>query len=245
MQVFFFLDLDDTIFQSRTKCPAGEPLYPVAYGRDGAPRGYMTRRQRRLLGCFQRLGTVIPVTGRNSESFRRVRLEFRDAAVLAFGGVVLLPGGVIDPVWDGSIRPQALHTGPCLREALKAVREFDARESLGATARIVWDFGMPLYLVIKHPARDLAALRAIAESGALPGDERWFIHFNGNNLSLAPRFLGKERAVAYLREHRSEVGASLTVGVGDSITDAAFLDQCDWALTPRGSQLYRHWLGEA
>ncbi len=35
----------------------------------------------------------------------------------------------------------------------------------------------------------------------------------------------------------------MTFGIGDSLIDGAFMAECDYALTPRGSQLFAETLG--
>ena len=95
---------------------------------------------------------------------------------------------------------------------------------------------MPLYIVMKHPAGDLAALGRVADE-CLPRLDlaRFFVHFNHNNLSLAPRHLGKEHAVRFLRDR---LGTDiLTIGVADSLSDVPYLSLCDAMMTPRATQL--------
>ena len=49
MQTYVFLDLDDTILQTRPKCPADEPVQPAAFGRDGQPLSFITDRPVNLI----------------------------------------------------------------------------------------------------------------------------------------------------------------------------------------------------
>jgi len=238
MQTYVFLDLDDTILQTRPKCPPGEPLHPAAYHRDGSPLSFMTERQRSLLALLAAAATVIPTTARNLDAFRRVRLSFSSLAVLDFGGVILQPDGTPDPGWDAVVRPQAEQAGPELRELLRAVQGFIAARGLGVNARLIADFDMPLYLVLKHPAGDCVALQTVLrEHWAAVDPGRYFVHSNGNNLSLVPCFLGKERAVRHILERHLGPEPVLTIGVGDSLSDAPFLGLCDYALLPRDCQL--------
>jgi predicted mannosyl-3-phosphoglycerate phosphatase (HAD superfamily) len=58
-----------------------------------------------------------------------------------------------------------------------------------------------------------------------------------------PRFLGKEQAVRHVLGRHVGPGPVLTLGVGDSHSDAPFLSLCDFALLPRGCQLGQHLLG--
>ncbi|MBY0525725.1 MAG: hypothetical protein K2R98_20130 [Gemmataceae bacterium] len=241
MRTCVFLDLDDTILQTRPKCPPGEPLSPAADDRNGRPLSFMTERQRALLSLLSAAGTVIPTTARNLDAYRRVRLAFTDLAVLDFGGVILRPDGTPEPDWDASIRPRALEMGPELHTELHAVQQFIDARRLEINARLIADFDMPLYLVLKHPAGNVAALQTVLREhwgGIDP--QRFFIHCNGNNLSLVPRFLGKERAVQHIRAHLLGTEPVLTIGVGDSVSDAPFLAACDYALLPRDCQLAAH-----
>ncbi|MCI0462540.1 MAG: hypothetical protein L0Z62_36790 [Gemmataceae bacterium] len=242
--LYVFLDLDDTILQTLPKCPAGEPVHPTAYRRDGTPLSFMTARQQGLLKRLTEAGTVIPTTARNLDAFRRVDLPFRSLAILDFGGVVLLPDGRPDPEWDEHIRPQALAAGPRLEALRQSIQAFSDRHGLGAVARVICDFAMPLYVVVKHPggaARSLETIRT--EHLATESLEGLFVHHNDNNLSLVPRFLGKNRAVRYVIERHLGPGPVLTLGVADSLTDAPFLALCDYVLIPRGCQLHQHTLG--
>jgi hypothetical protein len=239
MNLTVFLDLDDSIFQTRRKCPAGAPLFPAAVDRDGNPNSWMTQRQRALFDLFQAAGTIVPTTARSYSAFRRVTLPFQGPAILDFGGVVLLPNGEIDEDWDSRIRSRAIQTEGRLMQVLDDIRDFCEQRAPGVYARVIRDFEMPLYLVLKHNAADNRSLQTVAESGILPRGKDWFLHLNDNNLSLVPRFLGKEKAVRYVMDHHLGQEPSLTLGLGDSISDAGFLELCDHAIVPRGSQLQR------
>jgi hypothetical protein len=238
VQVYTFLDLDDTLFQTLPKCPPGEPCRSVAVARDGTPLSYMTRRQARLFELLGGMGPIIPVTARNLDAYRRVDLPFTGLAILDFGGVILRPDGTPDPDWDAIVRPLTPAGGAVLETLLEDVNAFITLHRLGVRARIISDFEMPLYIVMKHPGDDLAALERIRVEhlATLPlGD--FFIHANGNNLSLVPRFLGKERAVRHVLERHVPQGDAISLGIGDSLSDVPFLQLCDFMMTPRGTQL--------
>lgn len=236
MHLYVFLDLDDTLFQTQPKCPAGAPLAPVAYRQTGEPLSYMTERQRKLLSLFE-AGTIIPATARNHDAFRRVRLPFDSLAILDFGGVVLLPDRTPDQSWDEVIRPRALALREEFEFQLARVKAFCDEQHLDVTVRIISDFGMPLYLVVKHPQADTEALRVLHDSDAWPRGAGWFTHFNDNNLSLVPSFLGKEKAAAHVIETHLDRAQSLIIGCADSLSDAPFLALCDFAMLPQESQL--------
>jgi hypothetical protein len=238
MQVYVFLDLDDTLFQTRPKCPPGESLRTAAVRRDDTPLSFMTPRQERLLDLLSASATVIPTTARNLESFRRVKLPFSSRVILNFGGVILLPDGSPDPAWDARVRPLARAVAGELNAQRDRLADFVEKHTLDVSVRVIGDFDMPLYVVMKHPAGDLDALSRIRRE-ALAGLDRgrFFIHHNDNNLSVVPRFLGKEHAVGHVLAQLER--PRLTIGVGDSRTDAGYLGLCDFALMPSTSQLWR------
>ncbi|MBI2808440.1 MAG: haloacid dehalogenase [Planctomycetes bacterium] len=240
MRTVLFLDLDDTIFQTRPKCPGDDVLHPVAHRRDGTPLSFMTPRQRAFLEMWLRAATVIPTTARNLDAYSRVDLPFEHLAILDFGGVVLLEDKTLDAAWDAQIRPRARAFAPELRILHAAVERIIARRRLGAYARVIADFDMPLYVVVKHPDGDCALLAVIHDELRASADlSRCFVHQNDNNLSLVPAFLGKEHAVRHVVHHRLGPEPVLTIGMGDSLTDAGFLDVCDYSLMPRACQLAR------
>ncbi len=240
MNVTVFLDLDDTLFQTRPKCPPGVELCPAALARDGSPLSFMTPRQSRLLDWLSS-ATVIPTTARNLDAFRRVQLAFTSLAILDFGGVVLLPDGTPDPAWDAVVRPQAQAVGGKLEAWRQKLQRFSDEHRLDLRVRLISDLGMPLYLVMKHPAGDVSALDRIRQEALEELDRQgYFVHANDNNLSVVPAFLGKEKGVEHVLRHHLGDGPTLTVGVADSFTDAPFLRLCDFALLPRDSQLARH-----
>jgi hypothetical protein len=238
VQLYTFLDLDDTLFQTLPKCPPGEPCRSVAVAKDGTPLSYMTNRQARLFDLLGSMGPIIPVTARNLDAYRRVDLPFVSLAILDFGGVILRADGTPDPDWDAIIRPQALAGAAALETLLQAVNAFIAQHKLGVRARIISDFDLPLYIVMKHPHDDLAALERI-RTEHLPtlALADFFVHANGNNVSLVPRFLGKDKAVRHMLDRHIPSAEAISLGIGDSLSDVPFLQLCDFMMTPRGTQL--------
>lgn len=238
MNVYAFLDLDDTLFQTLPKCPPGEPRRAAAFRKNGEALSFITERQARLFELLDANSIVIPVTARNLDAFRCVDLPFRSLAILDFGGVILQQNSQLDADWDAVVRPEALAMGGELETMLGSIREFSARHGLSVNARVITDFDMPLYVVVKHPDGDVAALdRVRCELLARLDLTPYFIHANGNNLSVVPRFLGKERAVAHFLERHVRAGPRMTIGIGDSLTDAPFLRLCDFQMAPKDSQL--------
>lgn len=244
---YLFADLDDTLFQSRRKCPDVEPLLPAAYLRDGTAHSFLTPSQRSVLQLFQQEMTLIPVTARNADAFRRVRLGFTHEAVINFGGIILDKTGA--PVEEWLERSKAL--ADLSIEALETIKEgilrFASSEKLGIRARIIEDFGVPFYISAKSDEGNEKAvdhIEAMTLSMLDASDAEVSAHRNGNNFAVLPDWLDKRHAVAHLvGKLREEHGDIVTFGMGDSLSDIGFMADCDYALIPQTSQLNRHLRG--
>jgi hydroxymethylpyrimidine pyrophosphatase-like HAD family hydrolase len=245
-----FLDLDDTLFQSRQKCPGQDDLSAAAYLQDGSAHSFMTAKQRAFWQLLDEQMTVIPTTARDGDAFRRVRLPFRSWSILDYGGVVLDPDGQLETHWRDRMRLEMQGCLDELAEILDACQSWISAHGLKVRTRLIEDFGQTFYLVAKYQeerAMDLDALQQELVApwvGAQGGD--FVLHRNGNNLAVLPARLGKQHAVRYLTEKlRAEHGDLLTFGMGDSLIDGAFMAECDYAVTPRATQLSEHSFGNA
>jgi hydroxymethylpyrimidine pyrophosphatase-like HAD family hydrolase len=242
MQVYIFIDLDDTIFQTQRKCQGAMPLHAAAHGRDGSPLSFMTEKQRALLGFLGRDAHLVPTTARNYDAFSRVALSFNSMAILDFGGVILDEVGRVDPYWDNEIRTQISLAREPLRQIHCAIIDTAEQAGLRVRSRIINDFDMDLYVVTKLvdvTSDDLSLLNDLIVGHF--DNESFYVHFNDNNLAVIPRCLNKRYAVQYLIDNKlrrtdSEV---LTIGMGDSESDIDFMAACDYCLTPRSSQIAR------
>lgn len=230
-------DLDDSLFQTRAKCGdwPEAALRPMSRLVDGTPSGYATPPQQALLGWLAH-GELVPVTARSRPVLARVDIA-QAPAICANGGCILTAEGTPDPVWHARLaaEAQASEAPAALYPALT--------EGLGEEYRhwIVSEDGLDLYLVIKSNVGDVRALTALAESLRPRLPEGWRIHANGNNLAFLPPWLSKRAAVRYLLEAvRAETPGRLVVGIGDSWSDAGFLDLCGMAMIPTQAQLWQH-----
>lgn len=241
LPIVAFTDLDDTLFSSLRKQRDSGELEPVAYLSDGAPISHTDARQRALLGWLAHCDLVIPVTARSAAAFARVRLPFSSWAVLSHGATVLQPGGAIDRNWQAALSAPLDAARPLLREALEAIERCAANADGSLRAQLVTDDGRPLYLMTKHRMGDAAVVARVCDDvirpwlAAHPG---FTLHVNDNNLAVLPPGIGKAPAVAHVQARlRATIGPYLSIGLGDSSTDASFMLACDYALLPTQSQL--------
>ena len=232
-------DLDDTLFQTRRKVAhvPQEDLAVLSRLADGRPSGYATPVQRALLALLEG-ATLVPVTARSREALARVDVPARPA-VCANGGCVLDGSGEPDREWHARLAERAARAEADVGDVFALVDA--ACAGLDVRRWVVAEGELALYVVAKDNAGEGRALEALLEGplgSALPGG--WRVHLNGNNLALSPPWLGKRDAVAHLLPRlvgdRPDVPV---VGLGDSLSDAGFMDLCHYALAPTGSQLWR------
>lgn len=243
MKKFLFVDLDDTLFQTPGKCIGQKNLHPAAYLKDGSVCSFSTPRQRDFFELMNKEMTLIPATARNSDALGRVALAFSSYAIIDYGGVVLAPSGTPDDEWLDIMRKDMALAVYGLKEAIDVIDSYSASAGLNGRARLIEDYATPFYIVIKDPdkqAERLARIEREALTSWLTGEigQNFYIHRNGNNLAVLPKTLNKARAVNYLRQRlEKEHGEILTLGMGDSKSDALFMAACDYAIVPSGTQL--------
>ena len=231
-------DLDDSLFQTRPKCGdwAESNLKLMSRLADGSPSGYATPPQQALLGWLAQ-GELVPVTARARDVLARVDIA-QAPAICANGGCILLADGAPDPVWHARLAAEArsAEAPAALYPALT-----DGLDEQAYRHWLVSEDGLDLYIVIKSNIGDVPALTALAESLRERLPEGWRIHANGNNLAFLPPWLSKRAAVRYFLEKvRAETPGRLVVGIGDSWSDAGFLDLTDMAMIPTAAQLWQH-----
>lgn len=252
MLTLVFLDLDDTLFQSRRKCPPdADDLQLAACLQGGIPHSFTTAKQRALWRLLDGNASVIPTTARDLDALRRVALPFRSWCILDYGGVILDPGGEPDAHWHQRMQAVSTASLGALQELSAAIERHIQTAHLSAHVRIVEDLGLPFYLVAKYRAgrsQDLDRLQAeLVAPWVAARSPDFRLHRNDNNLAVLPAALGKEHAVRHLIGRLGGEGeALLSIGIGDSLIDGAFMAECDYAVTPRGTQLFEatfgHWV---
>jgi HAD superfamily hydrolase (TIGR01484 family) len=236
VKTIVFTDLDDTLFQTRRKCPDGIELVPVALDRDGEAHGFQTPTQKRLLKWLE-AATLIPVTGRNAQAFARVQMRFDSWVVLDHGATLLEPGDALNQAWRERILELITPQQAALEEATKIADGLNRAYGFGCEIRTDKAHDTPFMVVIKHPQHDKTALNALAKLWREHTKSLglWFFA-NDNNLSLIAQNINKENAVAWLLEH---LQPDLSFGCGDSIADVPFMNRCDFVISPRQSQWLR------
>jgi hydroxymethylpyrimidine pyrophosphatase-like HAD family hydrolase len=245
MQKYIFLDLDDTLFQTLRKCPLpkNDPRLEVrAFLPDGTPNSFATHKQQWLWDWLAKDFKIVPVTARDIHAFERVTLEFQEEVVLNHGAVILTKQRKVDDLWMASMLANLPRYHLQLMEIWADVTAF-AEQSEGYKLRLVNDFEVTWYGVVKHAEGTETILQTLVDAvlkthpHILSGALYW--HLNSNNLAILPKIINKESAVAYLiNQYQQHDPDLLTLGAGDSKTDAAFMALCDYAMIPSRTQLF-------
>ncbi|MFI3187600.1 MAG: hydrolase [Methylococcaceae bacterium] len=245
MQSYIFLDLDDTLFQTLRKCVPGvndHALQVRAVLPDGTANSFATHKQQWLWHWLSKGFRIVPVTARDVHAFERVNLPFQEEVVLNHGAVILDKQRKVDPVWMDRIMQSLPEYQQKLLDVWADV-ELYAQRHPGFKPRLVNDFGITWYGVIKHTDGTEMILKTLLDQLIKPHphvvDGSLYWHINGNNLALLPKIINKESAVSYLLDiYKQQHPEVLTFGAGDSKTDAPFMALCDYALIPKNTQLY-------
>lgn len=234
-----FMDLDDSIFQTLRKCRPG-PVTTAALDQTGKPSSYFSFGQSCLLALLAERSVIIPTTARNRDAFDRVLFKFRYGAILNYGGLILCPDGQVDEIWHNRMKQLCVDAAPFLRDALARAENIIRDMRLNCRARIISDSGLDFYVVIKNYNSHVEELKIIMdeiEKSDFPDKAR--IYLNDNNLSLRPFFLDKSKAVSYFVQTYidPEHPGLPIIGMGDSLSDLEFMQQCDFMLIPGSSQV--------
>ena len=242
MKKFLFVDLDDTLFQTPGKCGQAQDLHPAAYLKDGSACSFTTPRQRAFFAMMDREMTLIPVTARNHNALSRVGLPFGSYSIIDYGGVVLAPDGSPDAAWLATMRLDMARAVDGLQAAIALLDQYALGVGFQGRARLIEDYATPFYMVVKDPDKQAERLERMEREALAPWvasvGQDFYIHRNGNNLALLPKTLNKARAVHYVRQQlQAAHGDILTIGMGDSQSDARFMAACDYAIVPSGTQL--------
>lgn len=228
-----FTDLDDTLIQTQRKLPENAKTTLGATDRAGMPLSYFTQAQQTLLTLFQQAkANIIPVTGRNTDALSRVLWPFNHYKIVSHGAVVLTGQNQVCPAWLNSIDAQLQEWPDLLRRANTEINRIISTYKLEARSRVIIDNDIPAYVSIKG---DGAALTRIRQDNPL--DQKFYRHENGRNHALLPPYTRKKQAVEHVITQLGLSENDLTIGLGDSLTDLAFMQSCHFSMIPTRSQI--------
>ncbi len=248
MELFVFLDLDDTIFQTKRKCPENKPIFPAAFAQDGSVMSFFTAKQASFFNILNHKTRLIPTTARSHSAFLLAHIKGYDYAIINHGGIILNADGSVHQVWFDYIKNALEPVVPQLQELQQLVEQEAIKRKIGFKIRLISDLDLTFYLLVKHEDKNHAALKTLLSEVIEPYLTRhqldFYCHLNDNNLAVLPRFLNKAPAVSFLqKELDKQYDEYISVGMGDSVTDIAYMQLCDYFMTPKNSQIVRECIG--
>ncbi len=244
MELFVFLDLDDTIFQTKRKCPPETQITPASFSIDGSPLSFFTPKQARLFSLLNRKTRLIPTTARDFQAFQRTHVQQYDYAIINHGGIILNADGSCHLTWFNKMQQQLAKFTDDLHRIEAMLKNEAKKRNIAFNIRLVSDMGLTFYCLVKHKERDNTLLRYLLTYVIEPYLNQqqldFYCHLNDNNLAILPRLLNKAPAVQFLqRELDTLYSEYLSFGIGDSLTDIAYMQLCDYFMTPKNSQIVR------
>jgi len=246
-ELLILTDLDDSLFSTIRKIPASQRAGKMLAARAAnGKESFMTRKQQALISWMD-LSRCVPVTARGTEAYSRVTLPFSGpAAILANGAVLLNRDKSVNETWAETVNTvlQPLQTTLyALSDTLQLLagkRSMNIRSwavvepSCGAVYAVAKSNDSALGEGLSDLLEDLRITLCANDANAL---NAWQFHINGNNLSITPVGISKAIAARYLLDTLDPGEDLLTIGVGDSETDLAFMRLCNVWLTPAHSQI--------
>lgn len=232
-KVIVFTDLDDTLIQTRRKVPANAHTVLGATDRLGQPLSYFTQSQKLMLDMFSNIGAqIIPVTGRNSDALNRVEYNFQGLRVVSHGAVVLTDRDRVCQDWLKEIDSQLQDWPDLLARCNTDVNQIIKTHNFDARSRVIIDHNIPAYVSIKGEAADLAQIKQLN-----PLDSQFGRHENGRNHALMAPYTSKKKAVEFIKKKLELDVNDLVIGIGDSLSDLAFMNSCQFSMLPSDSQI--------
>lgn len=233
-----FVDLDDTLFQTHRKSTP-TPLHQLATtDKSGNPLSYMLPKQQIFVNWLLASADVIPVTARSVEALSRVHIDFKSGAICSHGGTILDANQQVDLEWQAQQNTASREIDDLLQQLPDALIEY--AKPLGSIRTwTVEENGGKIYTVAKQNDPEPLFLSKIINE--LPEDvlKHCYVHINGNNLAIIPKFVSKQKAVEFFINKYDPNRERAILGWGDSLSDAGFLACCDWFGMPKNSQLDR------
>ncbi len=244
MELFVFLDLDDTIFQTKRKCPPDIQITPAAFAIDGSPMSFFTPKQQHFFNLLSSKTRIIPTTARDYQAFSRANITQFDYAIINHGGIILNADGSCHSEWFNKMKEQLIHVQHDLQQIEQMLHKVAKMRNIALTIRLVCDMGLTFYCLIKHQDRNyqplVILLHEVIEPYLKEQQLNFYCHLNDNNLAILPRFLNKAPAVRFLQQQLDKQHRDyLSFGMGDSLTDIAYMQLCDYFITPKNSQIAR------
>lgn len=230
----FFTDLDDTLLQSNKKVPDCKKSIPISSNREKEWIGRATKTQVILKEMMEREGWLIPVTGRNKDALYRINWSWESFQAVSHGALVLNKDGSLNEKWLSLIENEIKESKKILFEINELVRS--KVEGTKIDSKVLNDQGIDVYVSVKNRVNeDISSDLAIEIENKIP--KGWRVHLNGRNMAILPPYASKARAVSFIKKEHGHTENDLVIGLGDSVSDLEFMNECDFMIIPNVSQV--------
>lgn len=244
--IYFLTDLDDTLLQSAHKVSDEQGKTPVATNSSDVYIGFMSDAQKELFDVLSKNAVVIPITGRDYKTLKRVELDslFLSYQICSHGAVIM-KDGVLEPLWKEHIEKEIVEMSKILEKSLFDIQslfsELGVLSDKELRGRIICDQGIPAYISVKSDSKieefDYEKAFDLIEK-MFANQESLRIHRNGRNLAILAPYASKKRAAAFICEQILKINKSdCVIGAGDSISDLPFMQNSTFMLIPTQSQI--------
>ncbi|MBE0470174.1 MAG: hypothetical protein IBX55_11790 [Methyloprofundus sp.] len=244
MEKFLFLDLDDTVFQTARKCASLDQATPASYNLAGQPSSYFSPKQQAVLQLLAEQWRIIPTTARAQASYARVDLGVPcvDGAILNHGATIISADGAEDHQWRAQIAEPLVLLSNILRQLKQVIEQYAQAQGIALLVCIITESNLDYYLEVRHLQANHAELHQLLHACIQPlliEYTDFQVYLNGNSLTILPRCVNKAHAVEYrIKALEQDYGEIVTMGMGDSLSDAPFMALCDYMMTPKHTQLH-------
>lgn len=237
MRLVIFTDIDDTLMTTPRKLAATEGLLPGSVRPDGTVTSYRTPEQVALWdSILRKADAVIPVSARSAQAYGRLQLSFAAESVLDFGGTVYDASGNLDVEWARNMmRLSDEHRTRPLFEHIEArlAPQLAAQPELRVSAN-----DQPCFLNFRfRSSLEKAIGREVLRTFLCEEGLNGHLHFHetDRDVTLLPLHVSKQAAVRHVINKYGYTDA-LRIGMGDSLSDAHFMQACHFQLVPSDSR---------
>lgn len=243
MNSYVFCDLDNTIVRHHSRSDQADAVF-VGLDEFGKPSTVMTSADSAVYQHALDFGTIIPTTGRSIAEYQRLQPllpSFTSWAILNHGATILF-NNAVDPAWLAKTQTEMLGSSQGLTALYQ--RYLCHLDSSQLSVRLHQEHSLPLYISLRIPRQlPYLELRHSIEQIFLQADQPDFaLLHTGRITSVLPKSINKKTAV--LEVMRRLEPPLKTLGIGDSLTDLAFMQCCDQLHYPPNSEIGLHFAGD-
>lgn len=221
---FFVTDLDKTLIFSK-KFIKNEDVETIEY-KDNQELSYMTKTALNTLKAINEKITIIPITSRSFEQYKRINLNMKFKYTILSNGGTILCNDIIDNEWKEIIKKEfskmnltnveaLLHNSSSLFE-----NYYELRDNSYYYARIKEN---QEFVVLKLLKPFLG--------------KDWNCFIQDNKLYVMPKIVSKENALKYLIK-KYNLDLSNSFGAGDGRQDEKFLSLVPNKISFKDSELW-------